>query len=544
MSAKVWAALGMFLAAVTAVGQDNPVPRGFASDVTVNNVTVDVKVVDARGVPVAGLRPQDFRLFEDGKEQSLTNFLAVTEGRVAASSDAGVVGQPEPRQVVLFFDLYQLIEPDKHAVVRSLEGAIAAGLPPAQTIAVVSFDGTLRVHTLPTSSRDKLLEALKVVDRLPATGLQRQIKLSTFRTNDLGGGGGYAGYEFRHTQNEEYWNEMRRIVGTVQSAFAAALDRFAVAPGARKVVVLISPGFPRAENVPIYRLYDFFRDASPGEYRNVGLIEHAAQLASELEYTMYTLDPSGSNFNDVDASRGRPPRFTDVANVRFWREADRKDNLIRAAQLTGGEAIFTADGGAALADLERLTASYYSLAFQPGHAGDGKEHTLRVEVSGHPGLRLAYRESYVDRPAEQREAERTRAALLTGDTANPLGVELVLAKPTSRFHFSAQGMRLYRMNAEVRIPYARLTMLRRGGMAWGQVQVVVVAIDERGNLSDLAHQRVPIEISAAKLEEARRRGYFAYRFVLEVEGGKRSVRVGVADMLAHTTSAVVADLDL
>src|SRR5664280_2119640 len=304
---------------------------------------------------------------------------------------------------------------------------------------------------------------------------------------------------------------MRRIVGTVQSAFAAALDRFAVAPGARKVVVLISPGFPRAENVPIYRLYDFFRETSPAEYRNVGLIEHAAQLASELEYTMYTLDPSGTNVNDVDASHGRPPRFTDIANVRFWREADRKDNLIRAAQLTGGEAIFTSDAGAALADLDRLTASYYSLAFQPGHAGDGKEHTLRVEVSGRPGLQLAYRTSYVDRPAEQREAERARAALLTGETANPLGVELILAKPTSKFHFAAQGMRLYRMNAEVRIPYAHLTMLPRGDVAWGQVQVVVVATDERGNLSDLAHQRIPIEISAAKLEEARRRALREHR---------------------------------
>jgi VWFA-related protein len=541
MNVKVCAALGMAVAAVTAGAQDRP---AFVSNVTVNNVTVDVKVVDSGGVPVTGLRPQDFRLFEDGKEQSLTNFLAVSGGRVVESPDAAVVGQPEPRQVVLFFDLYQLIEPDKRAVVRSLQDTVAAGLPPAQTIAVVSFDGTLRVHTPPTSNRDQLLEALKAVERLPATGLQRQIKLATFRVDGPGLAGGYGGYEYRRTQNEEYWNEMRRIVGTVQSAFAAALDRFAVAPGARKVVVLISPGFPRADNVPIYRLYDFFLDTSPGEYRNVGLIEHAAQLASELEYTMYTLDPSGSNLNDVDASHGRPPRFTDVADVRFWREADRKDNLIRAAQLTGGEAIFTSDAGAALANLERLTASYYSLGFQPDHAGDGKEHTLRVEVVGHPGLQLAYRRSYVDRPAEQREAERARAMLLTGDTANPLDVELVLTKLGSKFHFSAQGMRLYRMNAEVRIPYAHLTMLPRGETAWGQVQIVVVATDDRGNLSDLARQRVPIEISAAKLEEARQYGYFAFRFILEVEGGKRSVRIGVDDVLAHTTSAVVADLDL
>lgn len=544
MNVKGCLALALVVATGAAAAQDRPAPPVFVSDVTVNNVSVDVKVVDSAGVPVAGLGSPDFRLFEDGKEQRITNFLAVAGGRVVASPDAALMGRPEPRQVVLFFDLFQLVEPDKRAVVRSLEDAIAGGLPPAQTMAVVSFDGTLRVHTPPTASRDRLLAALEAVKRTPATGLQRQIRLSTFRVDEGAAGGGYGGYEYRRTQNEEYWNEMRRIVGTVQSAFAAALDRFAVAPGARKVVVLISPGFPRAENVPIYRLYDFFREASPADYRNVGLIEHAAQLASELEYTMYALDPSGSSANDVDAGHSRPPRAAGVADVRFWREADRKDNLIRAAQLTGGEAIFTADAGAAIADLERLTSSYYSLAFQPDHAGDGKQHAIRVEVTGRPELRLAYRTSYVDRPAEQREAERARAALLTGETANPLGVELVLARPTSRFSFKAQGMRLYRMAAELRIPYAHLTMLPRGGTAWGEVQVVVVATDGRGNLSDLARVRVPIEIPAARLEEARRQGYFAYRFTLEVEGGKRSVRVGVDDVLAHTTSAVIADLDL
>ncbi|HVN76987.1 MAG TPA: VWA domain-containing protein [Thermoanaerobaculaceae bacterium] len=544
MNAKTLIVSGVVLAATSVIAQEKATPPAFVSEVTVNNVTVDVKVVDAQGVPVTTLKKPDFRIFEDGKEQALTNFLVVTGGQVTESPDASVVGQAEPRQIVLFFDLYELVESDKKAVLQSIRDQVASGLPPAETMAVVSYDGTLRVHTPPTASVAKLVEALKEVDRLPATGLQRQIKLSTFRTDDLRTGRSYGGYEYRHTQNEEYWNEMRRIVGSVQSAFAAALDRFALAPGARKVVVLVSPGFPRAENVPIYRTYDFFRDTPASEYRNVGLLERAAQLASELEYTLYAVDPSGLSNLDVDASRSRPIGFTDVANVKFWREADRKDNLIQAARLTGGEAVFTADGGAALADVERLTASFYSLAFQPDHAGDGKEHKLKVEVNGHPEYKLTFRQSYVDRPAEQREAERTRAALLTGQTENPLGLELVLDKPSGKFRFGAAGMKVYKIGAELRIPYAHLTMLPRGPVAWGQVQVVIVVTDGKGNLSDLAHRRVPIEVPAEKLDEARQRGYFAYRMTLEMEGGKQSMRIGVDDVLAHTTSAIVADLDL
>ena len=535
------------VAAATLAQQPTPTAPVFVSEVTVNNINVDVKVLDANDVPVPDLTKESFRILEDGKEQQITNFLAVVGGQVAASPDGTMVGEPVPRQVVVFFDLFQLIESDKKMVLDSLKDQVSVGLPPAQTMVIVSFDGTLRVHTPPTASREKLLAALKEVERLPGRGLQHQITLSVYQTSGPGMGGSsrsYAGTEYRRVLNEEYWNQMRSIVGRVESAFSATLDRFAVTQGARKVVVLISPGFPRAQNVPVYLLQDLFRGTSDAQVRNVGLFDHAAQLAGELEYTLFTVDPSGMTMGQLDAASRAQSTFVDVSGAMFWRESDRKDNLIKVAQITGGEAMFTADGGAALADVERLTSSYYSLAFQPEHVGDGKEHQLKVEVIGQPEYKLTYRKSYVDRPAEQREAERTRAALLTGQTENPLGVELVLDKPTSKFRWGAEGMHVYRFNAELRIPYANLTMLPRGSVAWGQMRIVVMATDPKGNQSELSHQKVPIEIPADKLEEAKQKGYFAYRFALEVEGGTRTLRVAVDDVLAHTTSAVIADLKL
>jgi hypothetical protein len=121
---------------------------------------------------------------------------------------------------------------------------------------------------------------------------------------------------------------------------------------------------------------------------------------------------------------------------------------------------------------------------------------------------------------------------------------LVLDKPTSKFRWGASGMHVYRFNAELRIPYAQLTLLPRGTVAWGAIRVVIVATDPKGNQSDLAHQKLSIEVPAERLEEARQNGYFAYRFTLEIEGGERTLRVAVDDVLAHTTSAVAADLKL
>lgn len=524
------------------IAQTAPTMPSFVSEVRVNNITVDVQVHDAQGVPVAGLHREQFRIFENDAEQAVTNFLVVEGGQVSESRDASLVGQPAPRQVLLFFDLYLLIEPDKKRAIESLREHFEAGLPPGMTVAVVSFDGAMRVHTEPTASRDKVMAALKEVSRLSATGLQRQLKLGSFDVRGMPRRESWGTFQARRMQNEEYWHEMRNMVGRVESAFTAALQRFSEGPG-RKVVVFVSPGFPRAENVPLYREYDFFYDV-PSDFRNVGMYGRAANLASELEYTMYGLDPSGSHLSDTDATVGAPPAFPDVASVAFWREADRKDNLVRAARLTGGEAMFTADSSGALSDVERLTASYYSLGYQPEHAGDGKLYAIRVAVVGHPEYKLTYRSSYLDRPFEQRDAERSRAALLTGQASNALGVELVLDKPTSKFRMAAAKMHVYRFGAELRIPYAQLTMLPRGESAWGQVQVVIVAVDDAGNQSELTHQRVPIQIAADKLAGARQGGYFAYRFTLELEGGATSVRVAVNDVLAHTTSMVIADLKL
>ena len=522
----------------------------FFSEVRVNNITVDVKVTDAAGVPVEGLRREDFRIFENGTPQEITNFHAVAGGTVRAAEEASVLGAPAPRRVVVFFDLYQMIEPDKKRVVDSMIGQVEVGLPPALEVAVVSFDGALRVHTPATASAAKVVEALKEVRRLPATGLQRQITLSAFNVRDMRDRGGspldprwrYSDVEYRRAQNAEYWNELRRIIGRVENAFTATLQRFA-GSRARKVALLVSPGYPLSENLPVYQAYDLWTDA-PHEYRTSGILSRLAYQASELEFTLFTLDPSGTRIDTIDASQAERPALNDVASVSFWREADRKDNLIRAARLTGGEAVFSSDGAAMLADVERVTSSYYSLAYQPDHAGDGKQYEIRVAVVGRDDLRLVHRTHYVDRPFDERDAERARGALLAGETANPLGIELVLDKPQKSFRMRAERMRAYRIPAEVRIPYANLTLIERGPVAWGQVQVVVLAVDPEGNQSDLGFRRVPIQIDSGKLAEARARGYFAYTMTLEMEGGTRSLRVAVDDLLGRSTSAVVADLKL
>jgi VWFA-related protein len=542
-------ALVLVSAAVATAQQPTPQPA-FTNEVRVNNVTVDVKVVGPDGTPVTSLRREDFRIFEDGAEQDVTNFLAVHGGEVSAAQDGGLVGASAPRQVVIFFDLYQLLERDKNRVVASLRQQLAGGLPPAMTVGVASFDGVLRVHTAPTASAARVLEALNEVERTSATGLQRQITLASFGTWGLPSGDEENGDphrrlsdpDYRRVQNAEFWTELRRIVERVELAFTAGLQRFADTR-ARKLALFVSPGLPRTRRLPVFRVNDFWSDQPP-EYSQIGFLGRIAQRASEMEYTLYALDPSSPRIEGGDADIGALPLASQAGASSFWMEADRKDDLIKAARFTGGEALFTPDGAAALADVERLTASYYSLAFQPDHAGDDREHTIRVSVRDHPEYTLTYRTRYIDRPFEERDAERARAALLTGETANPLGVVLVMSKPKRSFRLGASGLHVFRLPVEVRIPYAELTLVPRGPVATGQLQVVMLVVDAHGNQSRLGRREVPVQLPVDKVEEARTRGYFSFEATLELEGGERSVRVAVEDKLAHTTSTVTANVHL
>src|ERR1039457_294249 len=66
----------------------------FQIRVETNLVTVKVVVRDAKGRPVAGLRKEDFRLFDSGKPQDITGFAAETAPAKAAAPEA--VATPAP----------------------------------------------------------------------------------------------------------------------------------------------------------------------------------------------------------------------------------------------------------------------------------------------------------------------------------------------------------------------------------------------------------------------------------------------------------------
>ena len=61
--------------------------------IDVSVVNVDVTVTAKDGTPIRGLTRDDFRVFEDGLEQPITNFYAVESG-AAAPAPSAAEGSP------------------------------------------------------------------------------------------------------------------------------------------------------------------------------------------------------------------------------------------------------------------------------------------------------------------------------------------------------------------------------------------------------------------------------------------------------------------
>src|SRR5262252_7338765 len=100
-------------------------------------VLVDAVVTDKKGNYVRDLAQTDFKVFEDNKEQAINNF----------SSGADVATQPKGQRhyLILFFDNSTMAAPDQIQARGAAQKFIEANASPDSLMAVVDFDGALRI---------------------------------------------------------------------------------------------------------------------------------------------------------------------------------------------------------------------------------------------------------------------------------------------------------------------------------------------------------------------------------------------------------------
>ncbi len=129
--------------------------------VETNLITIPVSVFDRNGLYIQALTQENFKIFEDGKEQEIAYF---------GTTD-------KPFTVILLIDT----SPSTEYQIKEIHQAATAfvdQLKPQDNVMVIEFDGNVQVLTEATNDRQKIYKAIKKADFGSGTALYDSIDFS------------------------------------------------------------------------------------------------------------------------------------------------------------------------------------------------------------------------------------------------------------------------------------------------------------------------------------------------------------------------------
>jgi VWFA-related protein len=381
-----------------------------------NLVLVRVVVRDSEGHPVTGLRKEDFKLFDRGKEQPITQFDEVPGAESATTlrpSDeqqtnpqAAAISSRPARLVAFYFDD---LDAPQASLMQARDAAakfIATNLQPTDKVAIFSSEKMLTDFTADPAKIHQAITQINGSSR-PGQAVRRCPDLSVYQAEELLRNGDYLHNAAWQLASAEYKQCTGRdpdpkippdvhliramaqaLVGEAQARTRANLQQFeqvtryiAHLPGQR-TVLLISPGFLSSEE----------------QYRLDRIIDEA--LRSQV--VINALDPKGLAIlmREQDPSR-RTIATTEGALIASYtldsaQAVESGDVLIELTQGTGGRFFHNnndlAAGFASLAG----HPDEYTLAFSPRDLKrDGKFHELKVTLATkQKGVTVSARRGY------------------------------------------------------------------------------------------------------------------------------------------------------
>ena len=190
-------------------------------------VIVDTVVTDKQGNYIRDLTQKDFRVLEDGKEQSIKSF--------SSESNATAPTVNPNRYLVLFFDTSTMSQGDQVQARTAALKFLDSNAGPNRYIAIVNFGGTLQIAQNFTTDVDRLKAA--------AQGLKQSSVSPNAAPN----------VSSTATPGVSQLGNMEANFGsrTLLLALRDLAKGLANVPG-RKSLVLLSSGFPLKPNDPNY----------------------------------------------------------------------------------------------------------------------------------------------------------------------------------------------------------------------------------------------------------------------------------------------------
>lgn len=369
----------------------------------VEYVEVDALVTDEQGRFVPTLQREDFRLFEDGKSQTIANFALVQIPMNGSRRPDGVEPDVLTNERPFGGRIYTMILDDLHtaparaplvkaAARRFIERHLAAD----DLMAVVHTAGRGQASQDFTANRRLLLAA---VDRF--MGVKPESATMARNTGFFRGGYTRAGRVDDPFDSERGFNARSTARG-----LRVAAEWLGGVRGRRKTILFISEGID-------YDITDPFNNRSATA--TLDEMRDAIAAATRSNVSIYTVDPRGLTAGADDLietsilgdqlpntyqggadtpSTSQPRPGIGTGGLRTELQLS-QDSLRILADETGGlAAVGTGEAASLFERIVNDNSSYYVLAYYPpSDKRDGKFHKIDVRTS-RPGLRVRARRGY------------------------------------------------------------------------------------------------------------------------------------------------------
>jgi VWFA-related protein len=555
------------LASATVGAQENQQSLArFFAPLEVPLVNVDVYVSDRSGQPVSGLTREDFEIYEDGQRVPVSHFYAAPGVAESAESVAESVAEPvasEPSQdlyLVLFFDDTNLSRGRRQSALEYLRHFLGSELPPGIQVMLVRYDGHLNIEG---GFTDDPAEAVKALDSIQGSAslsrwreeymLLREMENAVVAASRSGSSADMVLESDGNSilqQIDSYTDQTAHRTRT-SLANQKRLIRSLSGLDGRKAVLLVSDGVAKRPGELLYRSWAATFGSAPmfrADARRAFLMANRTDLGNEFDdFARFANGHRVSYYNlsAIGAGQARmmsaESRLMDEQGLAIDQSMSAEVVMGRLAGTTGGRTLVNSP---ALADqLDEVSvelSSYYSLAFEPAHSGDGTYHRIEVRINK-AGVHARYREGYLDVSPSERLEDRLLTAAAHGVQENPLFISVEAGRT------SARDDGTYFLPVLIRVPIGHLFLVPLGEEHQGRISILLTVRDERGDLAPVHHQEYPVVVSNTDLSTALDQSA-GFTFRLVVRPGKQLIAVGVMDEIASaeavtTLEVVVGDSD-
>ena len=584
---KILVTLTVTVTAAAAVSADQETTRqaaAFFSPVDVQLVSVEVRVSDADGEPIAGLTPADFEVREDGEPVQISHFFA---SRPVQGHPASVVVPstvPAVPHQELFLALYvDDVDTDarrRMAALTNLHTFLEQPLPPNVKTMLVRFNGQLRVVCDFSDDTDRLLAALDEIRDEPVFSSDREeqalfremqgattdqrveirnwMETQTRQKPDFSNPGDmrtkpYAFYEAnnRPVYHDSYLpkiHDFARNKSLRSRASLEALQRFVGylngVPG-RKAVVWVGG----LDTRPGESLFLAWEELFPEKVGRQGMspmmeaqqydmsrdLEHVLELANSRRVSFFTISSLGAGLERISSvevkgrDQSKRSGFSDI-----WGGEDELDIM---SVTTGGRTLRdNMNLDEQLRNVSAELGAYYSLGYTPPTPGDGAYHSISVKVQ-RKGARVRHRQGYRSEGERDSKRDGLVAAATLGFTENPLGIKLEMRAQEPR----PGGT--FTVPVVVEIPIGSLALLPQKDLHTANISLLSVVRDDHGRLSEIHDREVPLEIANNQLVSAiTQKAEFVLGMVLG--NGPRRIAVSVQDTNSSVQSTAFIDVEV